>query len=131
MENIERDLAKRIERVIHEFLGEHRAAAAVAVERGFAVSVRAATGHKRPATRKAAAEHRTSAEIEAIRERFLQAVQRQPGETMKTLAGALGEGSPALHRYATRLKDRGLIRTVGKLQSTRYFPMVMSAATAS
>ena len=125
---IERDLAKRIEQVILEFLTESRAAAAAAVESSFQGTCRSPKAPLKKAS-KAAAPRRSVEEIAAIRERFLRAVQRTPGETMETLSAELGEESNVLQRYAMALRERGLIRTVGKLRATRYFPMAKSVAT--
>ena len=50
---------------------------------------------------------------------------------METLSAELGEESNVLQRYAMALRERGLIRTVGKLRATRYFPMAKSVATES
>ena len=130
MKNIGLDLAKRIEQVIHGFLAESRGAAAAAVEEGFGLGARAPAGRTPSLRRKAPAERRSPAQIEALREQFLQAVLREPGQTMETLASRLGEGSEVLHRYATRLRERGLIRAVGRLRAMRYFPMV-KATTAT
>lgn len=124
---IERDLAKRIEQVILEFLAESRASAAAAVEQTFLVGFRTS---KRPAPKasKASAPRRSAAEISAIRDRFLLVVRRMPGENMETLSAELGEASNVLQRYALALRDQGLIRTVGKLRATRYFPLAKSAS---
>jgi len=123
---IEKNLAKRIEQVIVEFLAESRAAAAAAVEQTFLIAPRPSKGPVRKASRPAAS-RRTATEINAIRERFLLAVQRMPGENMETLSVELGEASNVLQRYAMALRDQGLIRTVGKLHATRYFPLARSA----
>lgn len=132
MEKNHGELARRIEQVVREFLVESRAAAVAAVEQRFVSEGLASTGSRaRPtrAKRRPAAAPRARAEIEAIRERFMQAVLQQPGESMQTFARLLGESSADLYRYCVPLKEHGLIRTVGKLQSTRYFPLVKAATT--
>ena len=129
MQNVERDLAKRIEQVICAFLMESRAAAAAAVDKSFGAASKQlkAAPNKRaklPSGRRAPAARRATTQISDLRERFYQAVVNCPGETMRTLSAQLGEDPIVLYRYAVRLRKQGLIKTVGILQSMRYFPMV-------
>ena len=135
MEKLERDLAKRIEEVIHAFLMESRTAASAAVERSFYIDAGARGPEpKKPqklkAAKRSAGVRRSPEQIQSLREAFLRAVQDNPGETMQALATKLGAESAVLYRYAGRLRKEGLIRTVGKLQSMRYFPMATGTMAA-
>jgi hypothetical protein len=135
MENIELDLARRIEQVIHAYLKESRAAAAAAVERSFSVGTGPkAPGHEKAQKTKVAKRklgvRRPADQIKNLRESFFRAVQEHPGETMQALASRIGEQSAVLYRYAGRLRKEGLIRTVGKLQAMRYFPMATGTMPA-
>ena len=132
MQNVERDLAKRIEQVICAYLMESRAAAAAAIDKSFgAASAKVKAAPKKRAKghsdRRAPAVRRATSQISDLRERFYQAVVTCPGETMRTLSAQLGEDPIVLYRYAVRLRKQGLIKTVGILQSMRYFPMVGAA----
>ena|GEM_PF-2869375 len=134
MQNVERDLAKRIEQVICSFLMESRAAAAAAVDKSFsAASTQAKAAPKKraklPSVKRAPADRRTTSQINELRERFYQTIVTCPGETMRTLSAQLGEDPIVLYRHAVRLRKQGLIKTVGILQSMRYFPMVGAAKT--
>ena len=134
MQNVERDLTKRIEQVICAFLMESRAAAAAAVDKSFRVaSTQAKAAPKKrakvPLVKGAPGARRATSQINDLRKRFYQAVVTCPGETMRTLSAQLGEDPIVLYRYAVRLRKQGLIKTVGILQSMRYFPMVGAAKT--
>lgn len=123
------DLAEAIEHLVREYMSTIRIAAQGAVERAVAASVgggAAPSAKKRqppaaPSSRQGA--RRASDEIEALSERFYEALCRSPGETMTVLAPLVGATSRELNRPMVLLKRAGRIRSVGTKYATRYFPM--------
>jgi len=66
---------------------------------------------------------RSSAEVEALCEKVFAAVSKDPGSTMMQLAAQLGSSARELHRPMTLLRRAGRVRTAGKKNYTKYFPM--------
>lgn len=58
-----------------------------------------------------------------LQERLMQAVRAHPGETITTIAAAVGQAPRALHRPMFHLKREGRVRSAGQRHLTRYFPM--------
>jgi hypothetical protein len=122
-------LAEEIEHLMREYLSTIRIAAQGAVERAVAASVgggAAPSSKKRqppaaPSSRQGP--RRPSNEIEALSERFYEALCRSPGETMTVLAPMVGATARDLNRPMLVLKRAGRIRSVGTRHATRYFPM--------
>ena len=78
----------------------------------------------RPALPKAPrAELRTPEEIDELAERFFEAVEAAPGQSMRTLAATIGISSRKLERAVRRLRDAGRIKTVGTRRRMRYYAM--------
>lgn len=76
-----------------------------------------------PTKRTQSTPRRSAAEIQALEERFFQAVWDGPGETMSVLAVRLDAKPAELQVPVARLKAHGRIKTVGERQFTRYFPI--------
>lgn len=129
------ELVEQIEHLVRAHIEGMRAAAAAAVERGFATNARAErsarTSTSRPeATSRRIAPRRAAEELAALGEQFYAALCRRPGETMATLATQVGASPRALQVAVTRLKRAGRVRAVGQRQHTRYFPLTTAPATA-
>ena len=124
-------LTKRIEQVVQEHIAASRRAAEDAVARAFAVA-----GGKPRRVSPAAAQavggtRRTRTELATLSERLYQAVCARPGESMATLASALGAAARELHRPMAHLKRTGRVRSVGERHLTRYFPLAERGAKSA
>ena len=116
-------LSERIERLVREHISETRAAAQAAIDRAFASNEDAKA--KKQGERKARrmGRRRPSAELVSLGERLYAALCSAPGESMMALAPAVGGSARELHRPMALLKRAGRVRTVGRRQATRYYPM--------
>jgi hypothetical protein len=81
-----------------------------------------------PKRRQPAGPRRTTAELEALGERLLKAVEATPGETMMTLAQRLGIRAREFQRPVQLLRRTGRIRMVGQRSQARYYPMTPRTA---
>lgn len=124
-----KSLEQKIETVVEQLVREHlaacEAAAAAAIREGFR---RAAAPASRPESpgKKPRAKHsrrRTPEELAELSAKLYEAVVAHPGETMMVLAQAVGTTSEVLNRPARLLRKQGQVRSVGRQNSTRYFPM--------
>jgi len=119
------ELGQKIEAVVRECLADVHREIQAAVDRALAVPAR--QGAKPPARaevrRRAPASRRDRAEVAALGERFYEAVNASPGESMAVLAKKVGSTPSELHRPVSNLKRAGRVRSVGQRQRTRYFPM--------
>jgi glutamate dehydrogenase/leucine dehydrogenase len=133
-------LATKLENLIQEHIETTRKAAAEALQRAFSAAER--TSVRRSATTKDSTavaskgtrrygKRRTAAELEALAQRFHQAVCDKPGELMAVLAPTIGVTPRELHRPVAHLKDLGRIRSAGQRTETRYFPMMGSETVAA
>ena len=61
-------------------------------------------------------------------QRGCEAVQANPGETIKVIASQVGETPRVLNSPMHRLKHEGRLRTAGRRHLTRYLPMPASKA---
>lgn len=124
-------LAESIERLVQEHIAATRIAAQAAVDRAFALSVGAKVKQRRPNEAPRASRRRAPAEVAAIGERLYEAVRNRPGETMTVLAPVVGGPARDLQRPMTLLKRAGRVRSIGKRQATRYFPMASEGETSA
>ncbi len=128
-----KDLHQQLESLVRAHLDAQRAALVAVVERAYATST---PRSRRPQARanssvvRAASsppqgkrERRTDRELGALAERLCSAVEAEPGVGMTRLAAQLGVLSRDLERPMTRLKFERRVRSVGRFQSTRYFPL--------
>lgn len=69
------------------------------------------------------AKKRTPAELAALSNELFSAIADTPGESMPVLAERLGVDGRQLERPRILLQNAGRIKTVGRRQSTRYFPL--------
>ncbi len=69
------------------------------------------------------ARKRTPAELAALSDELFSAIADTPGESMPVLAERLGVDGRLLERPRILLTNAGRIKTVGRRQSTRYFPL--------
>jgi transposase-like protein len=67
----------------------------------------------------------------ALGERFYAVLCQRPGETMTTLAPEVGVAPRVLQVAIERLRRDGRVRTIGKKQQMRYYPMATSASVAT
>jgi hypothetical protein len=116
-------LGERIERLVQEYISEARTAAQVAVDRAFANSAGDTAKKQEQRGRRRSGRRRPSAELDALSERLYAAMCNAPGETMMVLAPAVGCSARELQRPMALLKRAGRIRSVGRRQATRYYPM--------
>lgn len=126
-------LENEIERLVGEQIAATRLAITKAVERAFArMTVSAVTtagpaGRRTARPKSASGPRRAADEIGALAERLYEAVVANPGASMSTLASGMGVSPRELNRPATQLRKAERLRTVGRRQATRYFPMVTKA----
>jgi hypothetical protein len=123
-----KDLEIQIEALVREHIAMIRRAAALAVERAFAVSAGAPSKGKAAARKPEGSRRRGPEEMAALSERLYASICAQPGAAMSALASHLGVASSALNVPATRLRRAGRVRSVGQRHGTRYFPMTARAA---
>jgi len=121
-----------IEAVIQQHVSAYEASLREALGRKFAAdSGRSSRGRKRrsvPRPRTASGPRRSAGELAALGERFFEAVEQCPGETMTTLSAKLGLRTQELERPVLLLKKDGRIRTVGERSRTRYYAMTAPPA---
>jgi len=120
--DIER-LERQIEQLIREHLVECARRAKLAVERGFAATVKRPTAARVGSARRVVGKRRSVEDLDGLAERLAAAVCAKPGTTMVVLAAEVGATVRELERPAKRLKKAGRIRTVGERNLTRYFPL--------
>lgn len=122
-----KSLEQKIENAVAQLVREHLAAceeaAAVAVRSAFEQASRASSKSSRRKSARAPAPRRSREELAALEERLYEVIRRHPGETMAVIAPAVGATARALSRPATMLRRQGRVRSVGRRQYTRYFPM--------
>lgn len=128
-----KSLEVQIEELIRGHIAASRRAATAAVERAFGPAAGAGSKERLPAApaKRATGRRRTGDEVLALAERFYEEVCAHPGALMITLAGHLGMSSSELNRPASVLRKRGRVRSTGRRQGTRYFPMIGKAAAKS
>jgi hypothetical protein len=116
-------LGERIERLVQDYISETRTAAQAAVERAFASSAGGKAKKQEHHGRRRPGRRRPSTELGALGERLYAATCNAPGETMMVLAPAVGASARELQRPMALLKRAGRVRSVGRRQATRYYPM--------
>lgn len=123
--SLEQKIENAVEQLVREHLLSCEAAAATAVRAGFrrAASLSPASHPPAKSPRRVISRRRAADEIAELEERLYAAIVAQPGETMTVLAPAVGASARELNRPALVLRRKGRVRSVGKRQSTRYFPM--------
>ena len=117
-------LAERIERLVQEYILETRIAAQAAIDRALATSVIAKPKKQRHEVARRTSRRRPSAELVSLGERLYAAMCSAPGETMMVRGPAVGGSARELHRPMALLMRAGRVRSVGRRQATRYYPMV-------
>jgi hypothetical protein len=117
-------LGERIERLVQEYISETRVAAQAAMDRAFAPRGGATAAPRKPGGAPRTSSRRPSTEVAALGERLYAAVCEKPGESMTVLAPVVGGSARHLQRPMALLKRAGRVRSVGRRQGTRYFPMV-------
>ena len=121
--SLEQKIQAAVEQLVREHLAACEAAASVAVRAAFE---RASQPSAKPTPKKSAralACRRSPEELTALQERLYEAVRRHPGETMAVIGPAAGATAQELERPVIRLRQQGRVRSVGRRQATRYFPM--------
>jgi hypothetical protein len=128
-------LATQIEALVRNHIESTRKAATAAVERAFSAtppaSDRSVASAARRKPRAKAAPRRAVEDVLALAERFYEALCRNPGETMETLAPQVGAPARALRVAVARLERAGRVRSVGQRRFTRYFPMTSTGTSAA
>jgi DNA-binding NtrC family response regulator len=126
------ELADAIESLVVSYMDEVRLAAQRAVERSLTRgSVSRPPSKVRDARRTAPRSRmarRSRPELDAACEQLCQVVRARPGESMVTLAGAMGMPMSTLQGPMAKLRADGRVRSVGERHLTRYFPAVVRAA---
>ena len=131
--SISRNVHRQLESLLRTHLDAQRNALLAVVDRLYGTrpqptSRRSAASNGSPAatpSRKAPVgrARRPEAEIAALAERLCAAVAAEPGVGMTRLAAQLGVVSRELERPMTHLKLARRVRSVGRYQRTRYFPL--------
>jgi hypothetical protein len=124
--SLEQKIQSAVEQLVREHLVACEEAAAVAVRAAFERASKASMASSKFPRRKSArapAPRRSREELAALEERLYKAILRHPGETMAVIAPAVGATAQALSRPATALRRQGRVRSIGRRQYTRYFPM--------
>jgi hypothetical protein len=119
-------LEDQIERLVREHLAAQAQAVAAAVHRAFASAAPSRAPSPRASQKQA---RRRSGEMSDLQERLMQAVRAHPGETITTIAAAVGQPPRALHRPMFHLKREGRVRSAGQRHLTRYFPMASAKSS--
>jgi hypothetical protein len=127
-ESLERKIELAVEQVVREHLVSVEAAAAAAVREGVRRATRPAKDRNagkagKARRRRAPSRRRSREELAELEQKLYEAVRAHPGETMAVLAEKVGATARELNRPALALRHNGRIRSVGKRQYTRYFPM--------
>lgn len=126
-----RDVHQQLESLLRAHLDAQRVALLAVVERVYGAPARppskqSAARRSLPAASRRAPvgrARRPEGEIAALAERLCAAVAAEPGAGMTRLAVQLGVASRELERPMTHLKLQRRVRSVGRYQSTRYFPL--------
>jgi hypothetical protein len=134
MKQIAQKLEVEITKAVSLIVAASHAAALAALDEAFGSRPqerrRRDTADSRPrgvaARRSSPAQRRSSAQIEALEEKLLQAVWTTPGESMSVLAAQVGATAAQLQVVVARLKASRRIKAVGERQFTRYFPVERS-----
>lgn len=125
-ESLERKIESVVERLVREHLTAVEAASTAAVREGFRRATRPTSAkglEGERVCRRTPSQRRPREVVAKLEEQLYQAVCAQPGETMTVLAQAVGSTPGALNRPATLLRLSGRVRSVGRRQFTRYFPL--------
>jgi DNA invertase Pin-like site-specific DNA recombinase len=123
--SLEQKIESAVESLVREHLAALEATATDAVRAGFRRAAASGSTRGRAATprRRRQGRRRTREEIAALEERLYEAICAHPGETMAVIAEAVGVSARELNRPATVLRRTGRVRSVGRRQYTRYFPL--------
>ena len=118
------DVHRQLESLLRGHLDAQREALLAVVARVYAApsppsSRRSAAVRTSPVGRA----RRPEGEIAALAGRLCAAVAAEPGVGMRRLATQLGVASRELERPMTHLKLERRVRSVGRYQSMRYFPL--------
>ena len=125
-------LEASVEALIRQQLAEYEAQLRATLGRRLAAAGEPSPSRRKkrrptPATKRKRVEtpapRRSAEELDALSERFLEAVEATPGEAMVTLAARLGLSGSELARPVLRLKRQGRIKTVGERNRTRYYAL--------
>lgn len=119
------ELEEQIEKLIRAHLAAYEKAVTGAVERALtsATSERSPQRRRTKTVARTRGTRRSPEEIAALAEQLYAAVCAAPGETMTVLATKLGTPPRMLQSPAQHLRRDGRVRSVGRRQYTRYFPM--------
>jgi hypothetical protein len=125
-EILQQKIESTVEQLVREHLAAMEAAASAAVREGMRRATRAPS--TRPdrgggSRRRAGSHRRTPEELAGLEEQLYAAICAHPGETMSVIAPSAGSSPRELARPATRLREASQIRSVGRRQGTRYFPV--------
>lgn len=123
MKNIESELNDIIDSAVEQMKTVCHSALVAGADRGFGARspTRRSTTPPRAAPR-AMAPRRSPEQISELAERFLEAVQAEPGQTMSALAPKLDLPPMQLQVPVAYLKKAGKLKTAGQRNFKRYFP---------
>ena len=125
------ELEQAIERLVQEHLAAYETKVRATL-RGAVSRVSSSSRQKLKATnatKTKMAPRRTPEELAAVCEKFYDAVEKHPGETMRVLVEGLKLSPRVLETPVLKLKKAGRVRTVGEGPRTRYFPMAAPSTT--
>ena len=124
MKNIESQLNDIIDSAVEKMKTVCHAALVAGADRGFGANVttRRSNTPSRASSRRPQAPRRTSEQIAELAQRFLEAVQADPGQTMSVLAPKLDLEPMQLQVPVAYLRKVGKLKTAGQRNFRRYFP---------
>ncbi len=121
-------LAQAIEELVAAYVEQGREAAVRAMNRAFSgprkSSAPARARSKRSVGEVRARRHRSAAELAKLTEQLDELVQAHPGESGPRFAELMAIRIRALEYPMARLKAEGRVRSVGRGQMTRYYPVI-------
>mgnify|MGYP006995637744 CR=1 FL=1 len=121
--SLEQKIQAAVEQLVREHLAACEAAASVAVRAAFERASQPPSKRSASKSTRSPARRRSPEELTALQERLYAAIRRHPGETMAVIGPAAGATAQELERPVIRLRQQGRVRSVGRRQATRYFPM--------
>jgi hypothetical protein len=128
------ELEAGVQRLVREHLEAVRAAVTLAAARVFAGEKRSlAKASAKPTNprRRRMSGRRPAKELAELSDRFCAAVDADPGATMATLGPVVDATARELQVVVAKLRRGERIRTVGRRQQMKYFPVAPALASAS
>jgi predicted HTH transcriptional regulator len=124
------DLCSRIETLIQDHIAASQQAATAAIQRAFAATPQKVPLNQRRGKR-APVTYRSKEMLLQLQDRIYTQLSASPGMGAADLSAQLGVSAKDMHRPIAKLKEAGLVRSVGQRSETRYFPVCADTLTPS